>query len=165
MKCYPEALQDFDRAIELKPKDGWAIASRGQTYLMLKLYNEALADFNRAIDLDSDSNWKLYNRALAYQALNQPDKAWADLALAIKLAKQHYEKDAKDWSNTFNLALYYLAAQYIQPAERLYCYILSKGASSESIREAIQHLNDFLTVFPEHVQATSIRQLLRSSLT
>ncbi|MEH1859789.1 MAG: tetratricopeptide repeat protein [Nostoc sp.] len=165
MECYPEALQDFDRAIELNPKSDWAIASRGQTYLMLKLYNEALADFNRAIDLDSDSNWKLYNRALAYQALNQPDKAWADLALAIKLAKQHYEKDAKDWSNTFNLALYYLAAQYIQPAERLYCYILSKGASSESIREAIQHLNDFLTVFPEHVQATSIRQLLRSSLT
>ncbi|MEH2395443.1 MAG: tetratricopeptide repeat protein [Nostoc sp.] len=165
MKRYPEALEDFDRAIELNPKLNWVIASRGQTYLMLKLYNEALADFNRAIDLDSDSNWRLYNRALAYQALNQPDKAWADLALAIKLAKQHYEKDAKDWSNTFNLALYYLAAQYHQPAERLYLHVLSQGASSESIREAIQDLNDFLTVFPDHMQATSIRRLLQSSLT
>ena len=165
MKRYPEALQDFDRAIELNPKSDWAIARRGQTYLMLKLYNEALADFNRAINLDSDSNWRLYNRALAYQALNQPDKAWADLSLAIKVAKQHYEKDAKDWSNTFNLALYYLAAQYHQPAERLYLHVLSQGASSESIREAIQDLNDFLTVFPDHVQATSIRRLLQSSLT
>ncbi|WP_298918087.1 tetratricopeptide repeat protein [uncultured Nostoc sp.] len=165
MKRYPEALQDFDRAIELNPKYDWAIARRGQTYLMLKLYNEALADFNRAINLDSDSNWRLYNRALAYQALNQPDKAWADLSLAIKVAKQHYEKDAKDWSNTFNLALYYLAAQYHQPAERLYLHVLSQGASSESIREAIQDLNDFLTVFPDHVQATSIRRLLQSSLT
>ncbi|MEA5601536.1 tetratricopeptide repeat protein [Nostoc sp. UHCC 0252] len=161
----PKSLQDFDRAIELDPKYKWAIANRGKTYLMLKLYNEALVDFNRAIDLDSDNNWYLYNRALAYQALNQPDKAWTDLALAIKLAKQNYEKDAKDWSNTFNLALYYLAAQYIQPAERLYRYALSKGASSESIRETIQDLDDFLTVFPDHVQATSIRQLLQSSLT
>ncbi|WP_375468619.1 tetratricopeptide repeat protein [uncultured Nostoc sp.] len=165
MKRYPEALQDFDRAIELNPKLSWAIASRGQTYLMLKLYNEALADFNRAIDLDSDSNWKLYNRALAYQALNQPDKAWADLALAIKLAKQHYEKDAKDWSNAFNLALYYLAAQYHQPAERLYLHVLSQGATLEHTHAAIQDLNDFLTVFPDHVQATSMRQLLQSFLT
>jgi len=165
MERYTEALQDFDRAIELNPKYDWAIASRGQTYLMLKLYNEALADFNRSINLDSDSNWKLYNRALAYQALNLADKARADLMLAIKFAKQHCEKDANDWSNTFNLALYYLAAQYIQPAEQLYRYALSKGASSESIREAIQNLNDFLTVFPDHVQATSIRQLLQSSLT
>ena len=165
MELYPEALEDIDRAIELNPKYDWAIAHRGQTYLMLKLYNEALADFNRAIDLDSDSNWYLYNRALAYQALNQPDKAWADLALAIKLAKQHYEKDAKDWSNAFNLALYYLAAQYHQPAERLYLHVLSKGASLERTHAAIQDLNDFLTVFPDHMQATSMRQLLQSSLT
>ena len=165
MERYPEALEDFDRAIELNPKLNWAIARRGQTYLMLKLYNEALADLNRAINLDSDCNWRLYNRALAYQALNQPDKAWADLSLAIKLAKQHYEKDAKDWSNAFNLALYYLAAQYHQPAERLYLHVLSQGASSERTHAAIQDLNDFLTVFPDHVQAISIRQLLQSSLT
>ncbi|MEH1905399.1 MAG: tetratricopeptide repeat protein [Nostoc sp.] len=165
MERYPEALEDFDRAIELNPKLDWAIALRGLTYLMLKLYNQALADFNRAIDLDSDSNRYLYNRALAYQALNQPDKAWADLALAIKLAKQHYEKDAKDWSNAFNLALYYLAAQYHQPAERLYLHVLSQGASLERTHAAIQDLNDFLTVFPDHVQATSIRRLLQSSLT
>ncbi|MBN3890127.1 MAG: tetratricopeptide repeat protein [Nostoc sp. JL31] len=165
IKRYPEALEDFDRAIELNPKLDWAIALRGQTYLMLKLYNEALADFNRAIDLDSDSNWKLYNRALAYLALNQADKARADLLLAIKLAKEDYEKDAKDWNNAFNLALYYLAAQYNQPAEQLYRYVLSQGASLERIHAAIQDLNDFLTIFPNHVQATSIRQLLQSSLT
>ncbi|WP_238845516.1 tetratricopeptide repeat protein [Nostoc edaphicum] len=165
MERYPEALKDFDRAIELNPKYDWAIVHRGQTYLMLKLYNEALADFNRAINLDSDSNWKLYNRALAYLALNQADKARADLLLAIKLAKEDYEKDAKDWNNAFNLALYYLVAQYNQPAEQLYRYVLSQGASLELIHAAIQDLNDFLTVFPDHVQAKSMRQLLQSSLT
>ncbi len=165
MQRYSEALQDLDRAIELDSKDNWSLFKRGSIYLILQGYNEALADFSHAINLKSNDDWYLYNRALAYQALNQPDKAWADLALAIKLAKQHYEKDAKDWRNTFNLALYYLAAQYTQPAERLYRHVLSQAASSESIRKAIQDLNDFLTVFPDHVQATSMRQLLQSSLT
>ncbi|WP_445637231.1 Tetratricopeptide repeat protein [Nostoc sp. DSM 114161] len=165
MESYPEALEDFDRAIELDPKSAWAILSRGQTYLQLKRYNEALVDFNRAIDLNCENSWYLYNRALTYLALNQPDKARTDLVLAIKLVKQNYEKDPKDWRNAFNLALYYLAAQYNQPAEQLYRYVLSQGASSESIREAIQDLNDFLTVFPNHLQATSMRELLQSSLT
>ncbi|OKH34403.1 hypothetical protein FACHB389_15745 [Nostoc calcicola FACHB-389] len=165
MKRYPQALKDFDRAIELNPKSDWAIALRGQTYLMLKLYTEAFADFNCAIDLKSESNWYLYNRALTYLALNQPDKARTDLVLAINLAKQHYEKDPKDWCNAFNLALYYLAAQYNQPAEQLYRYVLSQGASLKRIHGAIQDLNNFLTVFPNHVQATSMGELLQSSLT
>ncbi|MEH2419386.1 MAG: hypothetical protein V7K48_00090 [Nostoc sp.] len=58
-----------------------------------------------------------------------------------------------------------MAANYTQPAEQLYRYALSKGASSEFIGEGIQDLNDFLTVFPDHLQATSMRQLLQSSLT
>lgn len=107
----------------------------------------------------------VYNRALVYLALKQPDKARTCLVPAIKLATEHCKKDAKDWHNAFNLALYYLAAQYVQPSEQLYRYTLSKGASSESIREAIQDLNNFLTVFPDHLQATSMRQLLQSYLT
>ncbi|MCC5662451.1 tetratricopeptide repeat protein [Nostoc sp. CHAB 5784] len=165
MQRYSEALQDLNRAIELDPKDDWSLFKRGSIYLVLQGYNEALADFSHAINLKSNDDCYLYDRALAYQALNQPDKAQADLALAIKLAKQHYEKDPKNWNNAFNLALYYLAAQYTQPAEQLYRYVLSQGASLERIHAAIQDLNDFLTVFPNHVQATSMRQLLQSSLT
>ncbi|MEH1812623.1 MAG: tetratricopeptide repeat protein [Nostoc sp.] len=165
MQRYSEALQDLDRAIELDPKDDWSLIKRGSTYFILQQYNKALADFSHAINLKSNDDCYLYDRALTYLALNQPDKARADLALAIKLAKEHYEKDAKNWRNAFNLALYYLAAHYTQPAEQLYRYAISQNASSESIREAIQNLNDFLTVFPDHVQATSMRQLLQSSLT
>ncbi|OKH34402.1 hypothetical protein FACHB389_15740 [Nostoc calcicola FACHB-389] len=187
MQRYSEALQDLDRAIQLDPKDDWSLINRGYTHLMLKRYNESLADFTRAVNLKSDVvfphrpeasgfpnshqvfyDWYLYNRALAYLALNQPDKARADLELAMKLAKEHYEKDPKNWRNAFNLALYYLAAQYNQPAEQLYRRILSQGASLNiriAIQIAIQDLNNFLAVFPNHVQATSMRQLLQSSLT
>ncbi|QHG16789.1 hypothetical protein [Nostoc sp. ATCC 53789] len=133
----------------------------------MQRYHEAPQDLDRTIGLNRhyQDDWYFYERALTYLALNQPDKARADLALAMKLAKEHYEKDARNWRNSFNLALYYLAAQYNQPAEHLYRHTISQGASLERIRIAVQDLNDFLAVFPNHVQATSMQQLLQSSLT
>ncbi|WP_392530248.1 tetratricopeptide repeat protein [Nostoc sp. C117] len=172
MQRYNEALQDFNRAIELDRNFQWTAARgfRGFIYQRMQRYHEAPQDLDCAIVLNRhyQDDWCLYERALTYLVVNQPDKARADLALAMKLAKEHYEKDAKNWRNSFNLALYYLAAQYNQPAEHLYRRILSQGASLDiriAIQIAIQDLNTFLTVFPNHVQATSMRQLLQSSLT
>ncbi|NEU82637.1 tetratricopeptide repeat protein [Nostoc sp. UIC 10630] len=172
MQRYNEALQDFNRAIELDGNFQWTPARgfRGFIYQRMQRYHEAPQDLECVIVLNRhyQDDWYLYERALTYLALNQPDKARADLALAIKLAKEHYEKDTKNWRNAFNLALYYLAAQYNQPADQLYRHTLSQGASLDiriAIQIAIQDLNDFLTVFPNHVQATSMRQLLQSSLT
>ena len=163
MERYEQALKDFDRAIELDPKFAWAIANRGSTYLMLKRYNEALADFNSAIDLDSNDDWHLYERALAYQALNQADKVQTDLDLAIKLAQQGHEKDAKNWRNTFNLAVYYLAAGAIEQSKTLYREALSNDAPLGRIRVALRDLDDFLTVFPDNIQAKSMQRLLQSA--
>ncbi|RCJ42235.1 hypothetical protein A6770_08475 [Nostoc minutum NIES-26] len=161
---YEEALQDFDCAIELNPKYYWAIGYRGLTYLLIQCYEEALQDFNSAINSDINDDWYLYSRALAYKVTQQKDKALADLALAIKLAERSYEKNAQNWRNTLNLAIYYLAVEYQKPAEDLYRYALSHGASLERKRAAIIDLNDFLTIFPNHVQAQYMRQLLQSSL-
>jgi tetratricopeptide (TPR) repeat protein len=166
LKRYEEALKDFDHAIELNPKPDWAIARRGETYLMLKRYNEALEDFNHAIDdLKDDSDWCLYQRALAYQGLNQVDKARVDLNNATKLAQQTYQKDAKDWANTFNLALYYLIGGNVEQSQRLYQYALSNHAPLEPMRDAIRDLEDFSTIFPEYIEAQSMRKFLQSSLT
>jgi tetratricopeptide (TPR) repeat protein len=165
MKRYEEALKDFDCAIELNPKSQWAIALRGYAYLMLKRYNEALENLNCAINLKPDNDWHLYSRALAYQALNQVDKARIDLNNATKLAQQNYQKDAKDWRNTFNLALYYLIGGNVELSQRLYQYAVSSHAPLEHIREAIRDLEDFSSIFPEYIEAQSMRKFLQSSLT
>lgn len=81
MGRYEEALQDFNQAIEIDPKYPWAIASRGQTYLLIRHYQDALVDFTRAIELDAENDWKLYDRAIAYQALGQVEAAKTDLVL------------------------------------------------------------------------------------
>ncbi|MBE9006604.1 tetratricopeptide repeat protein [Fortiea sp. LEGE XX443] len=165
MERYQEALQDFDCAIELNPKLDWAIAGRGQTYQSMKRYQEALQDFNIAINLNIQNDWCLYRRALTYIAINQKNKSQADLALAINIAQQRYEKDAYNWQNVFNLAIYYLADEYTKPAEELYHHALFHCPLVELKFEAIQDLNELLTIFPNHVQAQGMRQLLQSSLT
>jgi tetratricopeptide (TPR) repeat protein len=165
MKRYEEALTDFDFAIEFDPKYDWAIGQRGETYLMLKRYNEALENFNCAINLEPNNDRYLYHRALAYQGLNEGDKAWLDLDNAIKVAEQNCQKDAKDWRNTFNLALYYLIGGNVELSQPLYQYALSSHAPLERIREAIRDLEDFSSIFPEYIEAQSMRKLLQSSLT
>ncbi len=162
MERYLETLQDFDRAIEIDPKDTWALTCRGKAYLMLRSYNKALADFNQAIELDSNDDWYRYERALAYQALTQPDNARIDLINALQLAKQKYDKDPKDWCNTFNLALYSLVVINTQQAQILYNFALTNCASLERIRAAQRDLEYFLKVFPDCEQAKAARELLQS---
>ncbi|HLO85327.1 MAG TPA: tetratricopeptide repeat protein [Nostocaceae cyanobacterium] len=161
---YPAALRDLDQAIKLNPQDDLALAHRGYIYLMIKQYNQTLTDFNQAIELDSNNDWYLYLRAILYKALNQPNKAQADLKQAAKLAKNAFEKEPKNWKNTFNLAIYYLAAQYYQPAEKLYKYALANRANLIKIKEAIRHLKDFLKIFPDNLPAQAMLKLLQSSL-
>ncbi|MDJ0716143.1 MAG: hypothetical protein QNJ54_18265 [Prochloraceae cyanobacterium] len=99
---------------------------------------------------------------MAYLALNQTDKARASIVNAIELAQKSYEKDPKNWRNTFNLALYHLASGEEERAERLYREALFTGASSERIREAIRDLVHFLVVFPDRPKAQSMQELLKA---
>jgi len=119
---------------------------------------------NRAIELKPDSDWRLYDRACTHQALGQTDQAQADLTAAIQRAQEAYEEEPQDWQNTFNLALYHLAAGEAEEAERLYRAALSGGASPRLIRMAIRDLDGFLVFFPDHVQAQAMRHLLQQHL-
>lgn len=192
MNLYKNALDDFNQVIDLAPTYAEVFIYRGMTYLFMKHYKIAqknfklaktlatpdnfemvhrhigmakgLADLVYANNAFSDGDWYLYDRALAYQALNQPDKAQADFDLAIQLAQQGYEKDPQDWCNTINLALYYLAAGNLEQAKHFYRDALSRGVSLEYIKMAVRDLDNFLTIFPEHQQAKSVRQALQKKL-
>ena len=46
---YQEAIQDFNKAMELDPKFVWSYCNRSWAYYMLKNYHQALEDANKAI--------------------------------------------------------------------------------------------------------------------
>ena len=71
-----------------------------------------------------------------------------------------------DWQNNFNLALYYLAAGRFEEGGGLYdsrsgrlCQ-RSSEASIDSIKDAIQDLDDYLMLFPDRMQAREVRDRL-----
>ena len=163
MERYNEALQDLTKAIELDPNDAWAYVLRGVTYRLMKRYNEALQDLTRAIELDPN-DWWLYERSLVWRCLGRIEDARTDLVQAVERALRAREENPNDWRNTLNLALYYLAIGDAEQAERLYQEACAGGAPPLLIREAMQDIDDFLTVLPNHDKAKAMRAMLQQHL-
>ncbi len=85
MGQYEQALQDFDRAIQLDDKYAWAIANRGVTYRLMGQYEQALQDFDRAIQLDDKNASVIANRGETYRRMGQYEQALQDFDHAIQL--------------------------------------------------------------------------------
>jgi tetratricopeptide (TPR) repeat protein len=90
-----DAIADFTRAIEAKPKHDYvpnyngrqqAYLRRGEIYLIqLKQYAKAIADFDKAIELDPMDADALNKRGHTYALLGQHEKAIADETRALQL--------------------------------------------------------------------------------
>ncbi|MBP7496949.1 MAG: tetratricopeptide repeat protein [Bacteroidales bacterium] len=84
---YDNAMQDYNKAIELNPKDDMAFNNRAQLKNRLGLYNEAIEDFNIAVKLKPSSEYAFYNRALAKMSLKDFKGAIYDCSQALAINK------------------------------------------------------------------------------
>jgi tetratricopeptide (TPR) repeat protein len=65
---YDRAIADFNKAIELDPKDAIAYGGRGFAYSSKADYDRAIADLTKAIELDpKNARIYYYNRGKAYE--------------------------------------------------------------------------------------------------
>ena len=81
----PQAISDYDRAIEISPKLAEAYPNRGLVYAKLGSYTQAISDYNSAIEIHPDSGNIYYNRAVAHVALGHNNQAIEDLKAAARL--------------------------------------------------------------------------------
>ncbi|MEH1841047.1 MAG: tetratricopeptide repeat protein, partial [Nostoc sp.] len=147
MERYPQALQDFDRAIELDPKYDWAIASRGQTYRSMKRYPEALEDFDCAIELNPKLDWAIANRGQTYRLMERYPQALEDFDRAIELDPKY------DWAIASRGETYRLMERYPQALEdfdraielnpKSDWAIASRGETYRSMKQYTEALQDF----------------------
>jgi len=79
------ALQDYDKAIELKPKDGDIFDSRGLAYRAQGQLDRAIKDFDQAVALNPKLGPAFADRGRAYHAKGQYDRAMMDYDLALNL--------------------------------------------------------------------------------
>jgi tetratricopeptide (TPR) repeat protein len=81
-----EAIEDFNRAVQLYPEYAAIYNNRGNVLLGLGAVREAEKDFDRALLLAPGYAAAYSNRAGAYMRMGQVDRAIADYSKAIALA-------------------------------------------------------------------------------
>ena len=87
---YEQAIADYDRAFELKPRPPAAYYNnRGNAKDGCGRYEEALADYDEAIRLKPQDASFCYNRGVAQEELARYGAAIADYGEAIRLDPQH----------------------------------------------------------------------------
>jgi tetratricopeptide (TPR) repeat protein len=89
MEAFEDAIEDFTRAIEIKPDDAFNYQSRGVNYAYLKDYAAAIADYTHAFLLMPENASHIYLRAQAHFEAGSYQDAIADYTRAIELDPAH----------------------------------------------------------------------------
>ena len=86
---YQEAINDYNKAIELNPKYERAYNNRGNSYYELGNTQQSIEDYSKAIELDPQHTCSYYNRGLAYDKLGNYQEAIKDFSKEIELSPQN----------------------------------------------------------------------------
>lgn len=73
-----EALTDLNRALELNPRNDWALMCRGAVYLDTQEEQTALRVFREAVSVNPDGDWALGLAALTYRLMGKDLTRYAD---------------------------------------------------------------------------------------
>ena len=85
-KDFPEALADFDMAIQLEPGLGLLYVNRGYTLTAMQRWEESIAAYTSGIELVAPELDKAYfNRAIAHEELGNIRQAYQDYKKAAEL--------------------------------------------------------------------------------
>ena len=83
-----EAIEFFNRALQVDPQDHLSYNNRGVAYKRKGLYDKAIEDFNRALEIKPDYILPLINRGIARHKNGDLDGAYQDLTQAIRKSKK-----------------------------------------------------------------------------
>ncbi len=80
-----KALEDFNRAIKIKPQVAAGYLGRANTLQVLGRYEEAIEDYDRTLEINPKLANAYINRASAYSHLGQYEKAIVDYEKGLEL--------------------------------------------------------------------------------
>ncbi len=103
-----QAIQDFDKAIELNPEYPDHYYNRGSAFDEQGEYEKAIQDYDRAIELKPEDAKAYANRGVSYYNQGEYEKAIQDFDMAIALNQEY----AIAYANRGNI--FYLQGEYEQ---------------------------------------------------
>ena len=80
-----KALEDFNRAIKIKPQVAAGYLGRANALQVLGRYEEAIEDYDRTLEINPKLANAYINRASAYSHLGQYEKAIVDYEKGLEL--------------------------------------------------------------------------------
>jgi tetratricopeptide (TPR) repeat protein len=98
---YEEAIQEYSKAIEIKPDFFDAYYARGLAKHTVSKYNEAIEDFGKVIELKPTYDAAYSGRSNSYLALEKYEEAQHDNLKAIELNPKFLKGDDKSISLAF----------------------------------------------------------------
>lgn len=85
LEQFAESLADYNKVLEMEPRNFNAYNFRGLVNFRLGYYIDAVTDYTIAIDLDPTSPLPYYNRGMCLIKLNETQKACADFRKACQM--------------------------------------------------------------------------------
>jgi tetratricopeptide (TPR) repeat protein len=82
---FDEAIEAFNKAIEINPKDGYAISRKGFALVNLGRNEEALEAFNKAIEINPKDDYALSRKGLALVNLGRNEDALEAFNKALEI--------------------------------------------------------------------------------
>jgi tetratricopeptide (TPR) repeat protein len=80
-----KALEDFNRAIKIKPQVAAGYLGRANTLQIMGRYEEAIEDYNKTLEINPKLANAYVNRASAYSHLGQYENAIVDYEKGLEL--------------------------------------------------------------------------------
>ncbi|MEV0368423.1 tetratricopeptide repeat protein [Streptomyces sp. NPDC050636] len=88
-EAWPQAFADFDRCLELEPRNARALIGRGLTHRYMRSFERAAEDYRRALEITPDSVDAASQLGEAYRLLGRHEQAVAEFDRALELDPRH----------------------------------------------------------------------------
>ncbi|HYA13203.1 MAG TPA: tetratricopeptide repeat protein [Syntrophales bacterium] len=88
-KQYPQAIEQFNKAIDLDSKAITPYILRGSAFIQMKEYEKAIDNFNQAIAAMPKEAAAYFHRGRTYFIMKEYDKAMDDLTTVLRLRPGH----------------------------------------------------------------------------
>src|SRR6185312_15177948 len=108
MLQYCDALDDFNKLLEIEPSNAHVLSRRGSIYQNLERYDDALVDFNKSLEIEPNNEYSLSRRGSVYLDLKQYNDA-----LILSDINQSLEIEQNDaWALNLRGSVYCNLKQY-----------------------------------------------------
>ena len=103
---YKEAIEDYDKAIELNQNNKNIYSNRGNCKYDIQQYKEAIKDYDKAIELNPNNEKAYYNKGLTKTKLKLYEESVECYNKAIDLNQEYYKAYFNRYISQYNLKEY-----------------------------------------------------------